>query len=407
LDNGKKTLMIIGAGSGQLHGINLAKKMGYNVIATDIDSKAPGFKVADESFIASTYDLERTVEVARNFNKNHSIDGVITVGVDVPLTVAAIAKEFNLPGISIESAKLASNKLKMKNKFKLDGISIHWYKKIDSLEQFKNIVDETESVLVLKPIDSRGARGVLRITKDVDLDWAYNYSKNISPTKSVMVEEFISGPQISTESIVWNGKTHTVAYSDRNYEFLEKYSPFIIENGGTMPSQLDAEKIKQISNLVAKAAKSMGIKNGVVKGDVVYSDNGPKIIEIAARPSGGYFCTDQIPLSNGIDIVKTMIKMSLGEEIDINELLPKYNRSVALRFFFFPAGKIKKIEGVEKLSSYKWLKKFELFLKEGDIIKNITNHTERGGVVISIADNYDESVKRAKKAIETLNISIE
>jgi len=406
LGKAKKTLMLIGAGSAQLHAINLAKNMGYYVVATDINPKAPGFKVADESFIVSTYDLEKTAEVARDFHKTHPIDGVMTVGIDIPLVVATIAKELGLPGISIESARLASNKLEMKNKFKKDGVPVPWFKKINSLEQFRQIVKKNKALLILKPVDSRGARGVLRITKDVDLDWAFNYSKEISPSKNVMVEEFVPGPQISTESIVYKGKIYTVAYSDRNYEYLEKYSPFIIENGGIIPSCLDANKIQQISKLISKAAISLGIKNGVVKGDIVYSNEGPKIIELAARLSGGYYCTDQIPLSNGVDIVRTMIQISLGEEIDTNDLIPRYNRNIALRFLFLPPGKVMRIEGVSELSSYKWLRKFELFVKEGDTIQEITDHTKRSGVVMTVADTRNQAIERAKKAVEAVKVTI-
>lgn len=406
MDNTKKTLMIIGAGSAQTYAIKLAKKMGHYVVATDMNPNAPGFKIADKSFIASTYDLEKTLDVAKKFHKKHPLDGVMTLGVDVPLTVATIANELGLPGISIKSARLASNKLEMKRKFKRDGVPIPQFKKINSLARLKQSIDEMGYPVVLKPIDSRGARGVLRITKGVDLAWAFNYSKDVSPTKNIMVEKFISGPQISTESIVYKGKTHMVAYSDRNYEYLERYSPFIIENGGTMPSCLDDGKIQKISKLISKAVSSMGIKNGVVKGDVVYGDDGPKVIELAARLSGGYFCTDQIPLSIGVDIVNAVVHISLNEEIDIRELTPRYNRGVAMRFLFCPSGKVMKIDGAAKLSKYAWLKKFELFVKEGDVIREITDHTKRSGVVITVANNRKNAIERAEKAIRSVKITI-
>ena len=54
--------------------------------------------------------------------------------------------------------------------------------------------------LVIKPVDSRGARGVLRLTEAVDLNWAYEFSASQSPSGRVMVEEFLDGQQISTES---------------------------------------------------------------------------------------------------------------------------------------------------------------------------------------------------------------
>ena len=56
-----------------------------------------------------------------------------------------------------------------------------------------------------------------------------------------MIEKYIEGPQLSTESIIINGKCYTIGFSDRNYEYLNKFSPYIIENGGDLPSALPSQ----------------------------------------------------------------------------------------------------------------------------------------------------------------------
>ena len=52
-----------------------------------------------------------------------------------------------------------------------------------------------------------------------------------------MVEEFLEGQQYSTESIIMDEKNVTVGFAERNYEFLEELSPYIIENGGQQTSK--------------------------------------------------------------------------------------------------------------------------------------------------------------------------
>ena len=56
-----------------------------------------------------------------------------------------------------------------------------------------------------------------------------------------MVEQYLEGPQVSTESVIIGGQCVTPGFSDRNYEHLERYAPFFIENGGDLPSRLDAD----------------------------------------------------------------------------------------------------------------------------------------------------------------------
>jgi len=378
----RKTLLIIGAGAAQLHAFKLAREMGLNIVATDMYPTAPGFEFADESLIASTYDLEATLKVVTEFHNRYPIDGVMSVGVDNPLIIATIADNLGLPGIPIDSAMLGSDKYKMKLKFTESDIAVPKYSKIDSLFELRAFIADCDGEVVIKPTDSRGARGIIRVTEDVDIEWAYNYAKDISPSGTIVVDEFISGPQLSTESIIYKGEAYTVAYSDRNYEFLEMFAPFIIENGGTMPSQMDDNVKEEISDLIHQIAICLGLENGVIKGDLVVGDDGVQVIEVATRLSGGYFCTDQVIQSTGVDLVKTAIKIALGEDVNISELEPKYHRHIDKKYFFLPKGRIKNIKIDEEIKENKWLKRFDLFVSEGDETGLITDHTKRSGVVV-------------------------
>ena len=124
----------------------------------------------------------------------------------------------------------------------------------------------------------------------------------------VQLEEYIEGDQISTESILWEGKAYTPGFVDRNYEMLSRFYPHFIENGGVHPSTIKG-KTNDIYDLVEKAALSLGIVNGVAKGDVVISRDGkPMIIEMAARLSGD-FSESLIPLGCGVNIVRSAIRM--------------------------------------------------------------------------------------------------
>ena len=79
--------------------------------------------------------------------------------------------------------------------------------------------------------------------------------------------------------------------------------PIFIENGGDLPSHLPPEIQAKVKALVARAAMALGIVNGTVKGDIVVHNGEPYVIELAARLSGGFFCTREIPLNTGVDFV--------------------------------------------------------------------------------------------------------
>ena len=312
-----KTIWIVGAGVEAIPGIKLAKKLGLNVIVSDGNPNAPGLKFADKSVITSTYDVEGTVNAAHEYHRNvNHIDGVICIATDVPLTVASVAEKLNLPGITTETARKCSDKFLMKESLLAAGIPIPWFSLVKSVSELRSIISERGSSLVIKPVDSRGARGVIRVTESLDLEWAFEHAKSISPTSRVMVEEFLEGQQYSTESIIMDEKNVTVGFAERNYEFLEELSPYIIENGGQQPAKIDKKELDSIVKLVEKSSQILGISNAISKGDVVMTKDGPKIIEIAPRLSGGYFSSDQIPLATGINIIEIAIRLSLGEKIN-------------------------------------------------------------------------------------------
>ena len=211
----------------------------------------------------------------------------------------------------------------------------------------------------------------------------------------------MSGPQLSTESLVVNGEVFTIGFSDRNYEFIDKYAPNIIENGGDLPSCLKENEQLMIKNTVEKTAKALNIRNGVIKGDMVLSNNKPYIIEVAARLSGGYFCSHEIPLNTGVDFVGNAIKLALGEEIDKSNLIPKLNNPVSQRYFFLNPGRVTKIEVPSWIKDDKRVVMCEIRIKVGDIVPKVTQHPSRAGVVICTEDSLIKAKKKTEKVIKT------
>lgn len=402
----KKVLLIIGAGVEQIPAIKTAKKMGLYVVASDGDPSAPGFKYSDDFILASTYGVMKTARTAETYSlKKRHIEGVIAVASDVPKTVALTAKKLGVFGYSLEAAKIASDKILMKNVFSMNGVPVPEYTEVKTVHELGRFASKVGFPIVSKPADSRGARGVLKLIKRNQLEWAFKYSKHFSPSKRIIAEKFVVGPQISSESIIYDGQIFTPVLSDRNYEYLETFSPYIIENGGTLPSDISPSIKKQIDKLILKCANAMGIKRGTLKGDIVVSRNRPLIIEVAARLSGGYFCTDQIPLSTGVNIVEAAIKIALGESINFNDLKPSYNRGVAQRFFFPEPGKIASIKGLIKARKIKGVEKLLIYARKGDVVERVTDHTKRSGFVICGGQNRSEAIESAEKVLSMVKIA--
>jgi biotin carboxylase len=402
-----KRLLIVSGGVEGCAGIARAKEMGLDVVCSDLNPAAPGFALADDHFIASTYDAEETRRAAERFvAEKGPIDGVLTVGADVPVTVASVAAHFHLPGISPESAYLATDKLAMKRRFAARGVPVPWFSAVADAEDLNRIVAARGRDLVIKPVDSRGSRGVQRLSHVDDLEQAYIFARDYSPTRRVMVEAYLPGPQISTESIVTHGRCFTSGFSDRNYELLDIFAPFFIENGGDMPSRLPPELQQEVKEVVADAASALGIDEGTVKGDIVVHDGKVHVIELAARLSGGFFCTHEIPLNTGVDFLGNAIKLALGEPLNEAELEPKYQRFVCQRYAFPPPGMVVAASGGAEARALAGIAEAIVTAKPGDIIPPKGDKRPSAAMVIAIGETREDAQAKARAALERIRIDI-
>jgi len=400
-----KTLLIVSGGIEAADAAKRAKEMGLYVVVSDRDPAAPGFAFADSCILADVYSSDETGAAAERFNRKiRKIDGVICVAADAPQTVAAVAKRLGLPGLSPESARIACDKLAMKERFLGAGVPIPWFSPVSTPQALQRFAIERGRDLVIKPVDSRGSRGVQRVAQVADLDKAFALAREHSPTQRVMVEQYLDGPQVSTESVIVNGRCFTPGFSDRNYEYLERYAPFFIENGGDLPSHLPQEIQAKVRDVVARAAQALGITNGTVKGDIVVHNGEPHVIELAARLSGGFFCTREIPLNTGIDFIGAAIKLALGEPVGAEELEPKSFTPVIQRYAFPKPGRVMTVSGAEAAREIPGIAELVVTAKPGDIIPPAGDRRPSAAMVLATGKSREAALAAANDALSHLKI---
>lgn len=382
--------------------------MGLHTVVVDGNPDSPGFQLADDFGVVSTRDIEALKKFADDYlQRGGHIDGVSVMGSDIPQFVAQLAAHLQLPHIPLEAARLSTDKLAMKECFQAKGVPIPWFQAIQTVEELSAIIETRGYPLILKPVDRSGARGVFQLHPNCDYKALFQQSQQESSSGQLMVEEYLAGPQISTESIMHQGRAHTPGFADRNYEHLERFAPHIIENGGWEPSRVSAEQRAAVEALVQQAALALGVTDGVVKGDIVYTEEGPKIIEMATRLSGGDFSESLVPLGSGINYVETALQIALGQTPQLDLLRPKFATAVANRYFFPAAGKLLSIEGIEEVRQQDFVKKLEIWYAVGDTVPDVSSHAHRFGVFIVVADDLDRLEERVRWVYETVQIEIE
>jgi biotin carboxylase len=400
----QKKLLLLGAGFEQKIVIDHAHNLGIHVIAVDGDPNAQGLKIADTSIVGNIKNVDELCAIA----KKYSVNGVMTHAVEIPHIVSRVSERMNLPGLPSEIADRATNKLSRIKCFKDKKIPSPAFEFASSKDEAYQKAKTMKFPIVIKPIDNAGSRGVSKIEKIENIHRGYDDAILFSKEKTVLLEEFLVGPEISTESIIFNGKIITTGFADRNYSTKERFKPYMIENGHTIPSILPSDTQRKIIQVAEDAIRAIGINFGVAKGDLILDNNEPKVLEMAARTSGGRFASDMVPLSSGVDIIPALIQMSLGLDVNVEFLRIKYKKAAAQRFFFPPPGKIINIKNIDRAKSIPGV--YEIFLrtdvKIGGIIKPITNHSDRVGYVITSGNTRDQAVNISEEVVNMVDIEV-
>ena len=392
-----KKLMIVGASVLQLPAILKAKEMGLRVAVVDFNPQAIGIPYADEYYNASTMDEDAVLAAAEDYHP----DGIMTLATDMPMRgVAKTSDKLHLHSINYETAVKATDKYDMIKAFKEHDVPSPWYFVVDTLEELKAHETDVTFPCIIKPTDNAGSHGVAKVYSFQELIDNYDYAHSCSRHGKVIVEEFLDGPEVSVEVMVVNGKVNILQITDK----ITTEAPHFVEMGHTQPSRLPEETQEAIRQVATMACLAIGIDKGPAHVEMKITKQGPKMIELGARMGGDNITTHLVPLSTGIDMVGSTIKVALGEEPDIT---PTLHCGSAIRYFEVPFGVIKAIENVEIAKQIPGVKQITFTKEVSEESTPIQCSNDRIGFVIAQGDTADEAAWICKEAMSKIKITIE
>jgi biotin carboxylase len=128
------------------------------------------------------------------------------------------------------------------------------------------------------------------------------------------------------------------------------------------------------------------------------------VIELAARLSGGFFCTREIPLNTGVDFVGLAIRVALGEKPSLEELTPKQQTPVIQRYAFPNPGKVTKVSGAEEARKIPGVTEVIVTAKEGDVIPPAGDKRPSAAMVLATGSTREAALEAANDALSHIRI---
>lgn len=318
-----KSLAIVGASYLQLPLIEKAKALGIETHVFAWAANDVGEQAADYFYPISIVEKEMIAAECRRIG----VDGICSIASDLAmLTVNYVANALGLVGNSTECTLKSTNKHLMREAFKHGGDPSPQSILIETASELKSL--DLQYPIIVKPTDRSGSRGITKLTNSAGLEAAVSAAKECSFEKKALVEEFAEGQEYSVECISQNGKHHLLAITQKH----TTGAPHFIETAHIQPAQLSNEAVRKVERIIFHALETLEITTGASHSEVKIDGKGNVfIIEIGGRMGGDFIGSDLVQLSTGVDFVKAVIQIALGESPDLSG--NKHN-AAAVRFVF-------------------------------------------------------------------------
>lgn len=296
-------ILILGGGFQQLPAIRKAHELGLTVLLADYLPDAPGRREADQSFLISTRDRDKILELARK----EAVDGILAFASDpAEETAAYVAEKIGLPGGMYAAAGILGNKRKFR-----EFLTMH---RIPAPKHFP--MDYPESDLpypvVVKPLDSSGSKGVtlLRSYDAGRLFRAYQVAVSCSLSGQAMAEEYIAYGYrhlIGGDVIVRDGEVVLYGLMD----CIREEGKNLVPCGKIYPCGAREEVKVRIARIMQTVIHELSITDAEMNVEFIAGKDGEVYpIEIALR-CGGNGIPQLLSDATGIDWIREEVQRTL------------------------------------------------------------------------------------------------
>jgi biotin carboxylase len=392
-----KTLLIIGAGREQVAAYQCAKRLGVRVLATDQNPHAPAVALADGFGKCSTADLEGNLRFARE----RRIDGVLTLCSETAVpVVAAIACALGLPGLSEQTAYLATNKNAMRAALNEHNVLVPEWRAIASADEAMDFIRSAALPVVIKPSDASGQKATVLLKDLARLDACVAEAKSHARDGKAIIERFVPGSEINVTAVVFAGKPMFTSFSNRETAAAPHFGIAIRH---VAPADVPAAGLREIERVARASIAAIGMRDGIAYPQIIFDGERAWLVEIAARIPGG-FMREVALYQSGIDLVEVAVRQALGMPCDIASM-QSIAPSPAVAVDFITCldvadvmGKISRVEGLAEARQQQGVQSVFFGLEAGCRIPELDSSGARFGAVIATGCDRAEACWRAAQA---------
>lgn len=288
--------------------------------------------VGDRFRVADTSDADDTTRAVAALLAGHRGPGAVLTWDETLLeTTAEVARRLRLPHLGPEAARRCRDKLATRRLLAAAGVPSAAFRQVRSREEALAAADALGWPVVVKPRALAGSIGVTLAGDPGQLSRAYDQAlaasfPGIRAPAGAIVEEYLSGPEISVDCAVSDGAVRIVNVAHKRLGF----APYFEEVGHLVAPWRHEPWADEVRSVVTDAHTALGIRTGLTHTELRRTPTGPRVVEVNGR-LGGDFIPLLGTLATGVDPVAAAADLALGRP---PRLVPVSDRCAEVRFVY-------------------------------------------------------------------------
>jgi biotin carboxylase len=385
LQTTKPKFLIAGGGYADIPLIHAAQELGYHVITSGNRAADLGHRESDQYCPGDFSDPKAMFNIAQE----QGIDAICACCNDFSaLSAAYVAEQMGLPGHdSYETALTIHHKDRYRKFAESNDIPTPRAFGYSDIGSALRDLGKLRLPIIIKPVDLTGGKGISRIEEWGHYQQALEMAFEISKTKRIVVEEFITGTRHGFSAFIRQGKV-AFHFSDNEHYHL---SPYLVSAASTptlAPQSVIADLIRQCE----RVCKLLSLKDGIFHVQFILHDNQPYIIEICRRAPGDLYIK-LVQHATGVNYPQWIVRSAAG--LDLPDLKHEEVKGNFVRHCIMgcSTGHLRGIVIDQEIEK----KIFDrmVWWKPGEIIENPMTH--KFGIVFLKYDNKSEMLANQER----------
>ncbi|MFJ2414056.1 ATP-grasp domain-containing protein [Streptomyces brevispora] len=325
------------------------------------------------------------------------------------VTAAALAEAWGLPGAGPKGARVLRDKGLLRAALTGTPIAQPAWQVAEDAGDVAAFRAAQGGRCVLKPANRQASLGVQLLGPDDDVSAAWAHSTTADePTLRVprdqgtdrfLVEQLLSGPEVSVEAVVHKGVVGFTNITAKNVQD----SRYPVETGHTVPADLPEETADALRGALVALAAAVDFRSGVLHSEWILHEGRPHLVECAGRLPGGGI-TVLIDLAYGTDILDDLLYVLEGK----GQVEPVPARQgAAVRFLTTAPGQVREITGEAEARAADGVHAVHLAVAPGATVLPTVSSWERAGSVIATGADGAAAGRNAERAAALISVTTE